>query len=537
MINANLADQVKQTQEFFALWNSDKKQEAIQVLLSLAKKYPDNPAALVLAAEFVNEIGGTESSDEYIQRAIELDPKDEYSYTVKAKMLAERGMLHTAFELMSEAFQKPITGYMSIEKAAMTYQKYGLLEMAEKAYLRGFEVFPDHEGFWHGYAKMYKDAYMFDKYLEVLQTAVKKRPNDAHLWSELGITAGNLGKNEAAWDALETTQKLVQDDVEGSRKLGLLYQAVGQYDRAEEYLRKSVQKDDKNIHSWAYLALLLKLKGDEKGAKDAFGRAEKIDKRHHDALRHMSEKPPMKSEEIVFAQNAESKFREFLDMYKARQDIKVLVSKLSEIHILVRGAWLINGSLGLLEPSLVDEVLVFIGGFLAGRQDTDKALGAMYRALVRSPNDINVWLNMGEVLFRNQKPHGAHEAYKRALSLDPSNAEIKRVLGLVSVNLDDFGDAIAYLEDAYSADPSKYDMLRGLAYSYLNTGDYKKTKEFCAKALGINTSDANVYGFLVLAEQGLGNSKASDEALRMCQKLDKGIATEYEKARASMRKR
>jgi len=532
-----MLDQIKEIQDVFALWRSGKKQEAIQILLSLVKRYPDNPAVLVLAAEFVNEAGDIESSDEYVQKAMELDPDDEYSYVVKATMLAERGMLHDAFELMNEALQRPVKGYMAVEKAALTYKKYGLLEMAEKAYLRGFQVFPDHEEFWHSYAKMYKDAYMLDKYLEVLQSAVKKRPNDSHLWSELGITAGNLGKNEDAWDALETTQKLVQDDMEGLRKMGLLYQAVEQYGKAEEYLRKSVQKDENNIHSWAHLALLLKLKGDEKGAKDAFSRAEKINKTHKDALRFMSEKPPMKSTELVYAQNAESKFKAFLDGYKAHEDLKTLMPKLAEIHILVGGDWLINGSPRFLEPSFAEGVLVFISALLAGKHDTNKALGAMYGAIERSPNDTNLWLNMANLLFQSQKSHGAYGAYKRALSLDSFNIAAKAGLGLMSVNLKHFDDAITYLEDANSSVPGDYDILRGLAYSYLNTGDYGKAKEFCKNALNVNTSDANVYGFLVLAEQALGNSAASDEALKMCQKLDKGIASQFEKARAPFRKR
>ncbi len=527
-------DQIKQAKEVFALWKSDKKQEAIQMVLDLVQKDPDNPAVLCLAAELTNEIGNTEESDEYIQKAIELDPEDNYTYTIKAKMLAERGMLHDAFELMNETLQKPIKNYLVIEQAVMTYLKYGLLEMAEKSYLRGLEVFPDHEGFWHGYADMYKKAYMFDKYLEVLQSAVKKRPSDSHLWSELGITAGNLGKDEDAWDALETTQKLVKDDVEGFRKLGLLYQAVEQYEKAEEYFRKLVQKDDKDNRNWAYLALLLKLKGDEKGAKEAFKRAEKVDKSHKDVIKHLSERPAMKSKELVFAQNAESKFKVFLDGYKARLELKELIPKLDEIKVLVGIDWLTNYSLRFVEPSLVDGMFVFFSGFLVARQELFKALGVIYRAIEKTPDDPNLWLNLANTLYEKRKLHGAHVAFKRTLSFAPENPEIKRVLGLISVNLDLFDEAITYLEDAYSANSGDFDTVRGLAYSYLNTENYEKSREYCTKALDINTSDANVYGFLAIAEQGLGNSAASDAALRMCKNLDKDVASEYEKARATL---
>jgi len=529
-----LTQQIEETKRVFELWRNDKKQEAISILLNLVKKYPDNSGVFSLAAEFVNEIGDTNLSDEYIQKAIELDPEDGYAYVVKAIMLAERGMLHSAFELIQFALEKPITGFMVIEKAALAYKKYGLLDLAEKAYLKGLDLLEENEEFWHGYAKMYKDAYMFDKYLEVLQSAVKKRPHDSHLWSELGITAGNLGKFEDALNALEMTQKLVKDDVEGLRKLGLIYQAVEQYEKAEEYLRKSVEKDDKNQHSWVYLALLLKLRGNSKGANDAFNRAEKIDARHKDVIKHMSERPPMKSQEIVFAQNAESRFKVFLDGYKARSDIKEIMPKLVEIHVLVKSDWLTNYAIRSVEPDLVDGVLEFMSAFLTGRKDTDKALGVMYKVIEKSPNNPNLWLNLANTLYDNRKAHGAVEAYKKALAFAPSNPELKRVIGLLSVNLKRFDEAIMYLEEAYPSISNDFDIVRGLAYSYLNTANYVKSREFCLKALDINTSDANVYGFLAIAEQGLGNSSASDEALKKCKKLNKDIARQYEESRATL---
>ncbi|TFG27049.1 tetratricopeptide repeat protein [Candidatus Thorarchaeota archaeon] len=534
-IDPNLFEQIEETKKFFALWESDKKQEAIQILLEMVKKYPDNPGVLSLAAEFVNEAGDVQLSDEYIQKAIELDPEDGYAYVVKAIMMAERGMLHAAFDLIIEALEKPIKGFMVIEKAAMTYKKYGLLDFAEKAYLRGFDVLPENEGFWHGYAKMYKDAHMFDKYFEVLQSAVKKRPGDSHLWSELGITAGNLGKSEDALLAIERTHELIQDDAEGFRKLGLLYQAVEQYEKAEEYFRKLVQKEDNDSRNWAYLALLLKLKGDEKGAKDAFDRAVKVDKSHKDVIKHLSERPAMKSKELVFAKNADSKFKVFYDGYKAHVDLKELIPKLDEIKVLVGIDWLTNYSLRFVEPSDVDGMFVFFSGFLVARQELSKALGVMYRAIEKTPNDPNLWLNLANTLFKKGKLHGAHVAFKRTLSFAPDNPEIKRALGLISVNLKLFDEAITYLEDAHSANLGNFDTARGLAYSYLNTENYEKSREYCMKALDINTSDANVYGFLVMAEQGLGNSAASDEALKKCQKLDKDIARQYEEARAPLR--
>jgi hypothetical protein len=52
--------------------------------------------------------------------------------------------------------------------------------------------------------------------------------------------------------------------------------------------------------------------------------------------------------------------------------------------------------------------------------------------------------------------------------------------------------------------------------------------------LDITTSDAAAYGYLVIAEHALGNFEASDDALRMCKNLDKDVAAEYEKARASL---
>ncbi|MHA2160268.1 MAG: hypothetical protein ACXABE_15350, partial [Candidatus Thorarchaeota archaeon] len=74
----------------------------------------------------------------------------------------------------------------------------------------------------------------------------------------------------------------------------------------------------------------------------------------------------------------------------------------------------------------------------------------------------------------------------------------------------------------------------GLSYCYLSTGNYAKTKEFSTKILDITTSDAAAYGYLVIAEHALGNFEASDDALRMCKNLDKDVAAEYEKARASL---
>jgi tetratricopeptide (TPR) repeat protein len=128
-------------------------------------------------------------------------------------------------------------------------------------------------------------------------------------------------------------------------------------------------------------------------------------------------------------------------------------------------------------------------------------------AIKLDPENVNIYIAMGNAYYEMQKPKEAEEFYAKALAKDPDGFNTNFSLGIAlyeqgrikyNASLDEksatkakvledeytnlFTKAIPYMEKAHTKEPADKEVMQILAELYSKTGDYAKAKEYSDKA-------------------------------------------------------
>lgn len=119
-------------------------------------------------------------------------------------------------------------------------------------------------------------------------------------------------------------------------------------------------------------------------------------------------------------------------------------------------------------------------------------------ALARNPAAVMAWLNLGDLLARQQDHEGAIAAFQRALALEPDNPHAHNDIGCALIVLGRAEEALGWLERAGQLAPEDKDppSNRGLALSTL--GRHEEAIESFREALRRQPGEATVHGSLAV---------------------------------------
>jgi len=107
--------------------------------------------------------------------------------------------------------------------------------------------------------------------IQSLKDAVKKDPKNLSAWVELGNLYFDAGQPKEAIDAYRQYLAIKPDNSDVRTDMGIMYRALGEFDRAIEEFKKAAQSDPKHVNSQYNIGIvLLHDKGDIKGAIKAW---------------------------------------------------------------------------------------------------------------------------------------------------------------------------------------------------------------------------------------------------------------------------
>ncbi len=121
--------------------------------------------------------------------------------------------------------------------------------------------------------------------------------------------------------------------------------------------------------------------------------------------------------------------------------------------------------------------------------DHEQAIEAYCRALSLSPGNAEIYSNMGICLRAQGKLAAAVSCYRRALVLQPDDAVILTNLGNVLRDMDDFQPAISALGRALTIAPNMPRVLFNMALALRDVGEVDKAIACLAKAMVDNPED------------------------------------------------
>ena len=139
--------------------------------------------------------------------------------------------------------------------------------------------------------------------------------------------------------------------------------------------------------------------------------------------------------------------------------------------------------------SIINQTLGFV--FQESKSDLNAAISSYQSAYLLTPDDIDIYVNLGSAFYDKEDYNNALTVYRNALDLQPENAKIHCNLGFLYWGKGDLDEAIKEYELAILYDPNYDIAYNNLGVIYLDDlGRVKKATELFKKSVECNPNYA-----------------------------------------------
>jgi len=204
--------------------------------------------------------------------------------------------------------------------------------------------------------------------------------------------------------------------------LGDVYLALGRFEDAVTEYKMAIWLDTLNIPAYKHLSQAYEEQGDFDNAVECY---EKI---------------------LKITPNLPEIHANLANILYVKGDIKGAISHFqTAVTLNPRKNW----------TSVVNQTLGFV--FQETNNDLDAAISSYQSAYLLTPEDIDVYINLGSAFYDKEDIDNALAVYRNALELDPTNARIHCNLGFLHWGRGDLDEAVTEYELALKYDPN-YDI-------------------------------------------------------------------------------
>ncbi len=170
--------------------------------------------------------------------------------------------------------------------------------------------------------------------------------------------------------------------------------------------------------------------------------------------------------------------------------------------------------------SIIAQTMGFV--YQENKSDPDAAISAYQTAYVLTPEDIDIYVNLGSAFYDKEDYDNALQIYRQALEFEPHNAKIHCNLGFLYWGKGDTEEAMKSYELAIKYN-DKYDIAyNNLGVIYLDDlGRVKKSIELFRKAVETNPNYALAHFNLARAISIVGDKVEAAKLYQMAQDINK----------------
>lgn len=147
----------------------------------------------------------------------------------------------------------------------------------------------------------------------------------------------------------------------------------------------------------------------------------------------------------------------------------------------------------------------------------DEAYSALQTALMGNEKP-ELLVALGELELARNRPTAARDAFRRAVSLDPSNDRALAAAGLLAASLEDYGSAKEFLDQALKANGTLYHARVVRAELALMEGKPQEAVSHLLRALQVRPQDPWATGWLGVAYLAVGDVAAAEARLKEASK-------------------
>ena len=269
--------------------------------------------------------------------------------------------------------------------------------------------------------------------------------------------------------------------------LGDLYRAMGRFDDAITEYKMAIWLDSLNIPAYRHLCQAYEEQGDYDSAVEVY---EKL-------IQIMPNMPDVHSN--------------LANILYIKGDLQGAISHYqTAITLNPRRQW----------TSVINQTLGYV--YQEAKKDLDAAISSYQSAYLLTPEDIDIYINLGSAFYDKEDVDNALTVYRNALDLDPKNAKIHCNLGFLYWGKGDIDDAIKEYELAIEYD-NNYDIAyNNLGVIYLDDlGRVQKAIELFKKSIECNPNYALAHFNLARAITITGDKIEAAKLYQIAQDINK----------------
>ncbi|MEW6517300.1 MAG: tetratricopeptide repeat protein [candidate division FCPU426 bacterium] len=232
-------------------------------------------AGLLLGRCF-NELGNPAAAERVLRELVSINDQKALAYLYLGESLMRQGRQAEAAAVLERMQQLPMkAGFtpVNLEQVhfqqyfmlGMAYQKQGLWDQAEAAFLKTLGSHPHVAKSLHTLGQMHLSRHRYEQATEYLRQALDVDGENSAIWSDLGVAYLHTGKLVEAEAAFLKALERNPDQVEAMTNLGYLYLGRKDLNRAEPTLQRALRMDPEGIDIQLALAQIKALKQDWQG--------------------------------------------------------------------------------------------------------------------------------------------------------------------------------------------------------------------------------------------------------------------------------
>ncbi len=269
--------------------------------------------------------------------------------------------------------------------------------------------------------------------------------------------------------------------------LGDIYLSTGYYEDAITEYKMAIWLDSFNIAAYRHLCRAYEEQGDYNQAIEIYNKL------------------------IAMAPNIPDLYSNLANIYYIKGEFDLAISNYqTAITLNPNRAW----------TSVIAQTMGFV--YQENKSDPDAAISAYQTAYVLTPEDVDIYVNLGSAFYDKEDYANALAVYRQALELQPYNAKIHCNLGFLYWGKGDTDEAIKSYELAIKYN-DKYDIAyNNLGVIYLDDlGRVNKSIELFRKAVDANPNYALAHFNLARAISIIGDKVEAAKLYQMAQDINK----------------
>ncbi len=170
--------------------------------------------------------------------------------------------------------------------------------------------------------------------------------------------------------------------------------------------------------------------------------------------------------------------------------------------------------------SIVNQTLGFV--YQESKQDLDAAISSYQSAYLQTPEDIDIYINLGSAFYDKEDVANSLQVYRNALDLDPENPKIHCNLGFLHWGNGDIDEALKEYELAIKYDPNYDIAYNNMGVIYLDDlGRVKQAAELFEKSVACNPNYALAHFNLARAISITGDKVEAAKLYQIAQDINK----------------